>query len=281
MKDRFDSNGQATYLLQAWSNCGGSTTYEDLWFGARSKERIRQLYIDNDNEWDAAESLFDALVAARGYFLPNDLANMATLFGVNNASDLSGARAKLAAGNAAEVAGILGTVAEALNEPYDWVVGANELMKGNLMGATSFLPFFSYHSIKVLSESANLTFHRLAILSRVSRKVVESDVYKELKKLDPNMKIGIRGSTARGVQCDEKGGKDWNSAFFDMDIFVQSDYLAHLYEGKARGLGDLGEALRAEWPEMFAGLKKGNKGTSVRFFREDYDVGEGALFFQE
>lgn len=114
----------------------------------------------------------------------------------------------------------------------------------------------------------------------------------EIKKLDPNARVGFRGSLARGFKGKHKGNAPFDPTNFDVDAFVISDKIP--VSGGRFKVGpeplheiarDIDNELR-KYPE-FKGMRKGKKGKlEFRIFREKEIVekaenGDAQFYFIE
>lgn len=88
-----------------------------------------------------------------------------------------------------------------------------------------------------------------------------------LMKIDPDARIGIRGSTATGMvgnRLKETRGRTWNPKDFDLDLAIISDKFPGV---KAPiPLEQLRNALARSNPELFGGLRPGGSGVSVKVY---------------
>ena len=100
---------------------------------------------------------------------------------------------------------------------------------------------------------------------------------------DPNLKIGMRGSTQTGqVSNPNKTPGPWNQEDFDLDIFIVSDKLSIQFGRKQLiKLPEVREALVHDHPEFFSGLRPGGKGVSLKIFSENEAATKGGIIFYE
>ena len=107
---------------------------------------------------------------------------------------------------------------------------------------------------------------------------------KNLQLLDPRARIGLRGSTATGIVKNRNNptiGQPWNPDDYDLDLFIESDLLWTKTGDQAIPLPHVREALARTDPEVFAGLRPGGSGVSVRFFPSSTTLGNDVLYFAE
>jgi RHS repeat-associated protein len=87
-----------------------------------------------------------------------------------------------------------------------------------------------------------------------------------IQEIDPNAQVGYRGSAASGISKahDPKISKPFNPGNFDVDAFIQSDYLANdpVFTNRRReaseiiGMGEIEESIDKKLREAFPGLKE-------------------------
>jgi uncharacterized protein RhaS with RHS repeats len=87
-----------------------------------------------------------------------------------------------------------------------------------------------------------------------------------IQAIDPNAQIGYRGSAASGISKahDPKISKPFNPNKFDVDAFIQSDYLANdsAFTNRRRdaaklpGMEEIEESIDKKLREAFPGLKE-------------------------
>ncbi|PPA90033.1 hypothetical protein C4A76_00780 [Brevibacillus laterosporus] len=61
-----------------------------------------------------------------------------------------------------------------------------------------------------------------------------SPVVKKIKEIDPNAKVGYRGSLATGQKDPHKGNAPFDPTDFEIDAFIVSDKLASRFPSKTK-----------------------------------------------
>ncbi|ATO51483.1 hypothetical protein P4V86_17185 [Brevibacillus laterosporus] len=65
-----------------------------------------------------------------------------------------------------------------------------------------------------------------------------SPVVKKIKEIDPNAKVGYRGSLATGQKGPHKGNATFDPTDFEIDAFIVSDKLASRFPSKTKWRSD-------------------------------------------
>jgi RHS repeat-associated protein len=100
-----------------------------------------------------------------------------------------------------------------------------------------------------------------------------ADKLAALRQIDPDLEMGLRGSTISGTSSVT--GAPWDPQAFDLDIYIKSDKLVG--SGDYFPVSDLFRTLQRELPELFGGLRDG--GVSVKTFRQSSNLGPDAVAF--
>ncbi|MDR0603990.1 MAG: hypothetical protein LBG80_06790 [Bacteroidales bacterium] len=100
-------------------------------------------------------------------------------------------------------------------------------------------------------------------------------------QFDPKLKIGMRGSTQTGVRNNPNKTGNWNPKDFDLDLFIVSDELAAMNNGKIVKLPQVRDSLADDFPELFSGLRQGDKGVSVKFYTQVQAQNKGGTIFYD
>lgn len=97
----------------------------------------------------------------------------------------------------------------------------------------------------------------------------------EIKKIDPNARVGFRGGLARGFKGKHKGNAPFDPNDFDVDAFVISDELygkeRYWFKVGPESLREIGTSIDEElrqYPE-FKGMRTGNGKFKFRIFSEE------------
>ncbi len=104
----------------------------------------------------------------------------------------------------------------------------------------------------------------------------------QFKRIDPNLKIGLTGSSATGKVGNPNKptfGQPIDSTQFDLDLFIQSDVLYKQFGDKLRAAPELRQALVERFPELLQGLKPGKKGLSIKFRSVDDELPKDSIIF--
>ena len=112
---------------------------------------------------------------------------------------------------------------------------------------------------------------RTEIISRLRSAL--ADHLAAIRKVDPNARIGIRGSLAKGVKGPQKGNAPFDPTNFDIDIFIVSDKLrrGRGFQVGPKPIRDLAKQIDAELRNLpeFAGLRGGKDKLQFRIFGSD------------
>ncbi len=113
-----------------------------------------------------------------------------------------------------------------------------------------------------------LASKRRRILEGLFDFVKDDPGFQNLKKIDPDAKIGVQGSIVRGTVGNPRKptfGEAFNPGEFDLDVFVISDALPK--SQKVVPLAGARDRLARRFPEALEGIKESGKGLSVKIFR--------------
>ncbi|MDB0601965.1 RHS repeat-associated core domain-containing protein [Tenacibaculum maritimum] len=129
--------------------------------------------------------------------------------------------------------------------------------------------FYAYvHDVNIFVDKFGLT-GSLGAIQQAINSVLESHL-PQIQAIDPNATIGYRGSAASGISKahDPSIARAINPSNFDVDAFIQSDYLANdpVFTNRSRdgnkikGMGDIENSIDKKLREAFPNNKfKGEK----------------------
>ncbi|MFC1284995.1 T7SS effector LXG polymorphic toxin [Bacillus paralicheniformis] len=146
-------------------------------------------------------------------------------------------------------------VYDAVRAAFGYDLATGEIVKGSgdrLMAALNVTPFgkaFKYgkRGFKLFKgeeagkkvakaekgvKGAEKVQTRKEIMNTVQSKM--SPAVKKIKEIDPNAKVGYRGSLATGQKGPHKGNAPFDPADFDIDAFIVSDKLASKFPSSSR-----------------------------------------------
>jgi hypothetical protein len=66
-----------------------------------------------------------------------------------------------------------------------------------------------------------------------------------------------------------------------LDLFIVSDELAAMNNGKIVKLPEVRDLLATDFPELFGGLRAGGKGVSVKFYTQVQAQNKGGIIFYD
>lgn len=180
---------------------------------------------------------------------------------------LAGVGSFQVAQNLAQLLVTLSSVNAAMNIP-DLIRLMTQSLGGPSGGSTGGpSPSDPYYNVDRVLETAGT---RRQIIDILRGKM--AGFISKIRQIDPKAQLGIRGSTVSGWNA--RKGVPWDPKAFDLDVYVKSEILVK--QGDYFPLPELGDELRAEFPDLFGGLNK--NGLSVKTFHQ-VDLGKDAENF--
>ncbi len=116
-------------LLNAFEQSGGKVTLTNMWFGRKKSVGIRQITIDMDDEGEAADNLFEALVESIGQLSIENQLRVAEALGIEP-SDLRRGTVGAIVRSTHEVLDYARTVAVITNAGFALASGVDRLARG-------------------------------------------------------------------------------------------------------------------------------------------------------